>query len=110
LAFDFITNDLAMKNILIALLLIVSTTAFARQPQEQVDVVYSKHHNLFVFKASKKLLGARIEVLSADGNQVASQRLMKRKMIIDFCDVKSGIYTIVVSKNDLVQKYEFIRK
>lgn len=99
-----------MKNLLIAVLLIVSTSAFAAQPQDQVNIVYSKHPNLFVFKANRKLLGAHVEVLSADGNQVTTQRLMKRKMIIDFCDVKSGIYTIVVSKNDLVQKYEFVRK
>jgi len=99
-----------MKNLLLAVLLSVSTSAFAIQPKEHVDVVYSKHQNLFVFKANKKLLGAHVEVLSADGYRVTAQRLMKRKMIIDFCDVKSGIYTIVVSKNDLVQKYEFVRK
>ena len=99
-----------MKNLLIVVLLSVSAPAFAAQAQEQVDVVYSKHQNLFVFKANRKLLGAHVEVLSADGNRVTAQRLMKRKMIINFCDVKSGIYTIVVSKNDLVQKYEFVRK
>ncbi len=99
-----------MKNLLIAVLLIISTFAFAAGPQEKVDVVYSKHQNLFVFKANRKLLGAQVEVLSADGNRVTAQRLMKRKMIIDFCDVKSGIYTIIVSKNDLVQKYEYVRK
>jgi len=99
-----------MKNLLIAVLLIISTFAFAAEPLEKVDVVYSKHQNLFVFKAHRKLMGAQVEVLSADGNRVTAQRLMKRKMIIDFCDVKSGIYTIVVSKNDLVQKYEYVRK
>ncbi|MBK8290259.1 MAG: hypothetical protein IPK96_04140 [Flammeovirgaceae bacterium] len=55
-------------------------------------------------------MGAQVEVLSADGNRVTAQRFKKRKMIIDFCDVKSGLYTIVVSKNDQQQKFEFVRK
>jgi len=45
-------------------------------------------------------MGAQVEVLSADGHRVTAQRLKKRKMVIDFCDVKSRLYTIVVSKND----------
>jgi hypothetical protein len=77
---------------------------------QAIDIVNTKHDNLFVLRVDKELMGAQVEVLSADGNRVTAQRLKKRKMIIDFCDVKSGLYTIVVSKNDQQQKFEFVRK
>jgi hypothetical protein len=67
---------------------------------QEIDIVNTKQDNLFVLRVDKELMGAQVEVLSADGHRVTAQRLKKRKMVIDFCDVKSRLYTIVVSKND----------
>ncbi|MBL7874900.1 MAG: hypothetical protein JNL53_04510 [Cyclobacteriaceae bacterium] len=77
---------------------------------QEIDIINTKQDNLFVLRVDKKLIGAQVEVLSAEGHKVTAQRLKKRKMIIDFCDVKSGKYTIVVSKNNQQQKFEFVRK
>jgi hypothetical protein len=91
-------------------LLIASSSAFAASNNEQVDITESNNKHVFVFKVEKEFRGGRIEVLSADGKRVTAQRLMRRKMIIDFCDVKAGVYTIVVKKDDQIKKFEFVNK
>ncbi len=100
-----------MKNVMKSIAVFFLMTLLVVTVQSQaIDIVNTKHDNLFVLRVDKELIGAQVEVLSADGNRVTAQRLKKRKMIIDFCDVKSGLYTIVVSKNDQQQKFEFVRK
>jgi cytochrome oxidase Cu insertion factor (SCO1/SenC/PrrC family) len=100
-----------MKNVMKSIAVFFLMTLLVVTVQSQaIDIVNTKHDNLFVLRVDKELMGAQVEVLSADGNRVTAQRLKKRKMIIDFCDVKSGLYTIVVSKNDQQQKFEFVRK
>jgi hypothetical protein len=106
-----VLNSTGMKNVMKSIAVFFLMTLLVVTVQSQaIDIVNTKHDNLFVLRVDKELMGAQVEVLSADGNRVTAQRLKKRKMIIDFCDVKSGLYTIVVSKNDQQQKFEFVRK
>ena len=70
----------------------------------------SRHKNLFVFKTDKKFMGAKVEVLSSNGDVVTSQMLKKRKMIIDFCDVKHGAYTIRITKDNEIKEYQYEKK
>ncbi len=101
-----------MKNAIkiIVALLIASSSVLAANNDDQIDKTDSNRQQVFVFKVDKKFKGGRIEVLSAEGNRVAAQRLMRRKIIIDFCDVKTGVYTIVVKKDDQIKKFEFVKK
>src|SRR5262245_19460127 len=66
--------------------------------REGSDPISVEDKNLFVFKAERKFVGAKVEVLSSSGAVVTTQTLQKRKMIIDFCDVKNDSYTIRLSK------------
>jgi len=75
-----------------------------------VHVVSSKQKDLFVFKVNKSWQGARVEVLAVNGECINRQRLMKRKMIINFCDMKSGSYTIKVKKNNRIEEFQFVKK
>lgn len=70
----------------------------------------NKSKNLFVFRSDRDFIGARVDVLFADGEVITTQTLQKRKMIIDFCDVKYGTYTIRVIKGDRVKEYQFEKK
>ncbi len=101
-----------MKNTvkIIIALLITSASVFAANDNDQVEKTDSNNQQVFVFKVEKEFKGGRIEVLSAEGRQITAQHLMRRKVIIDFCDVKTGVYTIVVKKDDQVKKFEFVKK
>src|SRR6187402_2081833 len=100
----------ALVKISIVGLVFFSSAANAGTGNDEVNVVNSKFKNLFVFKTERKLVGAKVEVLSESGEIVTSHVLQKRKMIIDFCDVRFGTYTIRVTKGDNVKEYHYIKK
>lgn len=80
------------------------------QAAVEVDGLFgtpSKYKNLFVFKGDKNLEGAKVEVLSENGAVITTQTMQKRKLIIDFCDVREGIYTIRVSKGNRVKEFYY---
>jgi hypothetical protein len=106
-----------MKRIVILMalgLLLLATLSMAapapRLSHEAVDVVDTRHKNLFVFKTDRKYLGATVEVYSMSGDLVTAQRLLRRKMIIDFCDVKFGEYTIRIEKDGRKQEFRYLKK
>ena len=84
--------------------------AYAGTGNDEVPAIDSKFKNLFVFKTERKLKGAMVEVLSENGEVVTSHVLQKRKMIIDFCDVRYGTYTIRLTKGSNVKEYHYIKK
>ena len=100
----------ALKLSIVALIFFSSTVAVAGTGNDEINVVSSKYKNLFVFKTERKLVGAKVEVLSENGDVVTTNVLQKRKMIIDFCDVKFGTYTIRVSKGNKVKEYHYVKK
>lgn len=75
-----------------------------------VHVVSSRQKDLFVFKVSKSWHGAKVEVLGPNGEPVNSQRLLKRKMIINFYDVKPGTYKIKITKDHHTEEFQYIKK
>lgn len=84
-------------------------SSFAATPGDAIDVVNSKHENLFVFRADRGFIGASVTIYAANGEVVTKSTLTKRKMIIDFCDVKHGAYKIVVAKGKYEEEFKFIR-
>lgn len=102
-----------MKTLLsmsLAVLLFISSAAFAAHGHDDIPATGSRYKNLFVFKTDRKLVGAQVEILSASGEVVTSQVLQKRKVIIDFCDVGHGTYTIRVSKDGRVKEFYYTKK
>jgi len=75
-----------------------------------VHVVSSGQKDLFVFKVSKSWHGAKVDVLDATGEPINSQRLLKRKMIINFCDLKAGTYKIKITKDHHTEEFQYIKK
>lgn len=97
-----------LKSFLVLALL--SSSAFSLSAKEAVDSWNTKSANKFVFKGNKKMLGATVEVFYADGTLVTRQILKKKRMIIDFCEVRSGEYTIRISKDSKRKEYQFTKK
>ena len=75
-----------------------------------VHVVSSKQKDLFVFKVNKSWQGARVELLAPNGDVISRQRLMNRKKVFNFCDMKPGTYKITVTKNHHTEEFQYIKK
>lgn len=98
------------KSLFVPILLITASAVQAAPREEVVDVVPSKYKNLFVFKAERKFVGGTVEVYYSNGDLVTTHTIEKRKMIIDFCDVKFGEYTIRIKKGNEVEEYRYVKK
>lgn len=92
---------------LLVLFLLIVPMASSATPME---VQANKYKNLFVVTTKKAMRGAEVKVFYSNGDLVTAQRLHKRKMIIDFCDAKSGDYTIVVQKGQTKEEFHYVRK
>ncbi|QOI96481.1 MAG: hypothetical protein HRU69_02820 [Flammeovirgaceae bacterium] len=101
---------LALSLLLATAMSLSAAAVIPSKHEEVVDIVNTKYKNLFVFKAERKLIGARVEVYSMNGDLVTAQRLHRRKMIIDFCDVKFGEYTIRITKGNEKQEFHYVKK
>ncbi len=101
-----------IMKVLLVTMLMTGAAAFAQaSPSDAtLNVISTKYKNLFVFKIDKKYVGATVEVYYSNGDLVATQKLEKRKMIIDFCDTKFGEYTIRVVKGDKKQEFYYVKK
>ncbi len=103
-----------MKTLVTSIFLVVmiSTVASATtlSATDPIEVKEIKDKNLFVFKTSKKFLGASVEVFHSNGDVVTAQTLAKRKMIIDFTDVKEGAYIIRVTKGKQTEEFHYAKK
>jgi hypothetical protein len=91
--------------------LLTSASAFASpvNPPPIARVVDSHQQNFFAFKVDRTFKNALIEVYSR-GELVAVTAMSKRKMVINFSDVKSGNYIIKVKKNNRVEEFHFEKK
>lgn len=99
-----------MTRFFLVVLVVLSALIAKVALGKEVTSVASKHKNLFVLKADKEFMGATVEVFYSNGDLVSSQKLENRKMIIDFCDTKSGAYTICVVKGDKKQEFNYEKK
>ena len=91
-------------------LLVIGILSITTAGQAQVDVITQSHENLFVLKASRKFKGTEVEVLSSSGYLVSSQKLTRRKLIIDFKNVRAGSYLIKVKKGNDQEEFQFVKK
>ncbi len=97
--------------IALSTLLTVSSVIASPSPQEaNIDLVSSKNKNLFILKVDQKFKGADVEVSYANGEVITNLKMEKRKLIIDFCDVKFGSYVIKVMKGNDVEEFQFVKK
>ncbi len=102
-----------MKTFILASAFVLAmTSSFATEVTsgESVTLISSKYKNLFVFKAKKKFVGATVEIYSSNGDMITSQHLQKRKMIINFCDVRYDTYTIRIAKGSNTQEFQYVKK
>jgi hypothetical protein len=97
-------------SISIWMLLVAGGITIATPKESSQGLIAQEKENLFVLKASRKFKGADVEVLSSSGYLVTSQKLKKRKLVIDFRNVSSGTYRIQVKKGSQREEFKFVKK
>ena len=102
----------SVAKLLTLIFLLSAATVFASPVAitPSPKIISSGHPDLFAFKVDRKFKKAMIEVYSSDGDLVAITALAKRKMVINFREVKSGTYIIKVKKNNHVEEFQFVKK
>jgi hypothetical protein len=99
-----------LKIIVICVLSVLLTIAAKANDTRGWEPKPAKNKNLFVVKADKKFLGAKVEVLYGAGEVITEQKLLKRKIMIDFDDVRIGTYTVRITKGKDVKEYQYLKK
>jgi hypothetical protein len=97
-------------SISIWMLIMVGGLKVATPKERSKGLIAQENESVFVLKASKKFKGANVEVISSSGYLVTSQKLTKRKLVIDFKNVSVGTYRILVNKGSQHQEFKFIKK
>lgn len=98
------------SRVMIALLFFLPAFVMAGGGDEGNSEGNQTKENLFVFRAQKKLIGAKVEIFSSDGELLTAQTMQKRKMIIDFAGTNYGTYTIKLTKGDMVKEFRYVKK
>ena len=96
------------KMIMVALVMIASTSAFAKIPYDVK--VLSRARGIVYFKVNPEMIGASVEVYNEKGDLIYSDTVGSKKMLVDFFDEPSGSYTIHVIKNSKEEVIEYVRK
>lgn len=99
-----------MIRVMLVMMLVSSVAITQAAPSDDISMINTKFQHLFVFKAKRKYMGAIVEVYYSNGDLITSEKLSKRRMIIDFCDTKFGEYTIRVVKGDKRKEFNYIKK
>ena len=66
-----------------------------------MDVIY--------FKIDKEFLGAEIEIYSSQGVKLLSQKIIHRKILIDFYYENPGRYVVHIIKGDIQKEFNFTK-
>src|SRR5690349_9461629 len=90
----------------LSVLLTMAAMANTNDPVKQKHVS-EKDKGLFVFKADRELIGAKVEILQENGGVIAEQVLSKRKLVIDFNEIRSGSYKIRISKGEKIKEFSY---
>jgi len=102
----------SMKKIVILIALVMLAIAvFAQSGETYPEIkVLSKMRDAFYFKVSRDLLGSQVEVIHDNGKVVAKEELKGRKMLVDFFDMESGIYTIRITQGRYVKTFTYEKR
>jgi hypothetical protein len=100
-----------MKKILLLTCLFftcLSASADKIKAKSSVHLV-STRMDIFYFKIDKTFLGAELEIYSQDGVKLFTEKLDRRKILIDFYFENPGKFIIMFKKGDRHEEFSFIK-
>ncbi|QSE97835.1 hypothetical protein [Fulvivirga lutea] len=90
-----------MKTLsLLIIATVISVVSYANKPQHSIKIIDTEYKNILKFKVDKELIGATIILSYSNGDIVTKEVLERKRLVIDFCDVKSGEYTVEIKKGN----------
>lgn len=85
------------KMIMVAVVMLIGSSAFAKNPHP-VKVV-SKQKDVVYFKVSECMIDASMKIFDSNGNLIYSEVVHSKRTIVDFYAEPSGTYKIELWKN-----------
>jgi len=83
---------------MMALVLMIGTSAFAKKTTTPVKVV-STNMDVVYFKVSCDMIGASMVIYDQTGKMIHTEKVTDKKVLVDFYAEPSGAYTIHVQKD-----------
>ena len=90
------------------LLVAFGATAGKNKSKGPVQMLSSRM-DVFYFKIDKTFIGAQLEIYSAEGVQLYSEKITRRKVLIDFYYEDAGKYIVYFTKDGMKQEFNFIK-
>jgi hypothetical protein len=88
----------------------IGLTALAGKTKSKSSVhLISTRMDVFYFKIDKKFIGSDLEIYSQDGLKVLTQKIDRRKVIIDFYFENPGKFIIMFKKDGHHEEFSFIK-
>lgn len=98
------------KATLITLLLAAVVGFTNATPVDGRDVVRSRRNNVFAFTTDRAMRGAEVKVFYSNGDMLVSERMRRRRIVIDFAEVRRGTYTILLTKDGMTKKFQYEKR
>ncbi len=90
-----------LKVLLVAISVSLSTSLFAKVvPSDTISQeTHSSHSELIMLRIEKDQIGSKVMVFHSSGDLVMSKTVKRKKLVIDFSEVKYGKYTVILMKD-----------
>jgi hypothetical protein len=99
-----------MKRImLLTCVLLAGFSASIQGAKEKKPVQAICRMDIYYFKVAKEFLGAELQVYSSDGVKLLSEKVGRRKVLIDFYYEDPGRYIIQFVKGHTKQEFSFVK-
>jgi hypothetical protein len=72
--------------------------------------VKSANNSKLVLKTDREFVGGTVALYSSTGQLLVSQKLAKRRVIIDFSMAPFGAYDVVVAKSNVKRTINYMKK
>lgn len=97
--------------IFLSLHFVTASVVYSSKPNRSyLHQIDSNEKNVFTLKVGSQWRGAKVEVISESGGVIIQDKLNKKRMKIDFNNVKPGTYIVKISKNESQEKFNYERR
>lgn len=97
--------------IFLSLHFLTASVVFTSKPSNSyLHKLELNEKNVFAIKVGSQWRGANMEVTNEFGEVILQEKLNKKRMKVDFNDMKAGTYTIKISKNESQEQFKYERK
>jgi len=98
-----------MKKIILTACILIAGISTVTVAKDKKPVQAIWRMDIYYFKVAKEFLGADLEIYSAEGEKLFTQKVSRRKILVDFYYENPGRYIIHFVKGDSTQEFNFVK-